>query len=317
MKNLMKCLLATVAVCASTAVMAQAPAQLVVSTGISNPAGGFEVNGELWVGDALNGILHLAPTDRTNQNPLDTGVYAADLTQGWTINGNAQFPFIDIGQIYSISDTLVCVAVRSNAKGSDGKSIAGIWTLTFDPQFTFPSSPVGNLTHLVPQKGLSNATSVALGPELDPYLGFANNSNFDRVSGPNNVDSVGGTVNGQPVLSLGFSGVDAYAGVGDGFYKFANPAACQGNKNNCGRPAQIVGGTTSAVATASGRVYFVQPVAGTVSRLNLIDGTIIPVASGLSLGGANTGSAFFDHHGNLWVGGGSNLYRILAADLPL
>ncbi len=314
----MKSLVAAVFIaytCASS--NAQAPAQLVVSTGITNPAGGAEVNGEIWVGDDANGILHLAPTDRTNPNPLDTGLYAADLTQGWTINGNAQFPFTGVGQIYQISDTLTCIAVRSNAKGSDGKSIAGIWTLTFAPEFTFPVSPVGQLTHLVPQKGLSNATSVALGSELDPYLGFANNPNFDRISGPNTVDSVGGTANGQPILSLGFSGQDAYAGIGDGFYKFTNPAACKGNQNNCGRPVLIQGGTTIAVAAQGGRVYFAQSLTGTVSRLNLVDGTVTAVASGLSLGGSNTGAAFFDHHGNLWAGGGTNLYRILATDLAL
>jgi hypothetical protein len=73
MKRLTSALLLTTALCGTA--LAQVPIQ-VVATGITNPAGFFEDNGEIFVGGPS--IIHLAPADRSNPNPLDTGTYVVD-----------------------------------------------------------------------------------------------------------------------------------------------------------------------------------------------------------------------------------------------
>jgi len=294
---------------ASTLAFAQAPIQVVVPVGIQqNPAGGFVLNGDAWFGDRINGIVHYA------RNP--DGTYAVDLTQGFTIPGAGaalQFAFSYVGQMNQVGPQLAVIAIPDTGKGSDNKPLAGVWTLSFDPQFTAPVSPVGILTHLVPDKGLAGATSVALGPDLNPYVGFLKSGNFVRING-NQVESVGSTANGQPILSLTFNGSDAYLATGDGLYVIPNAPACRGNKDNCGRPVLIAGGATVAITNDNhGHVYFAQSI-GVVRRLNLVDGVITAVASGLSFG-AITAGLVFDEDGNLLIGELSQIDRILAADL--
>jgi hypothetical protein len=306
---LKKLLLATVAACASTLAMAQAPIQVVVPVGVQqNPAGGFVLNGDAWFGDRINGIVHYA------RNP--DGTYAVDLTQGFTIPGagaSTTFGFNYVGQVFQVSPQLALVAIPDNGKGSDNRPVAGVYTLSFAPQFTAPISPVGNLTHLVPDKGLAGATSVALGPDLNPYVGFLRSGNLVRING-NQVESVGGTLNGQPILSLTFNGSDAYLATGDGLYVVPNAPACQGNKDNCGRPVLVAGGATVAVANDNhGHLYFSQSI-GIVRRLDLATGAIAQVASGLSFGSITAGLVI-DEDGNLLIGELSQIDRILATDL--
>jgi hypothetical protein len=307
LKNL---LLATVAVCVSTAAMAQVPIMVVVPAGVQqNPAGGFPLNGDFWAGDRVNGIVHY------KRNPDTT--YSVDLRPGFSIPGagaSPNFTFSYVGQMTAVSPQLALIAIPDTGKGSDGKPLAGAWTLSFDPSFTDPVSPVGNLTHLVPNKGLSGATSIAFGPDLLPYVGFLNSPNLVRIGGVN-VDSVGGALNGQPILSLAFNAGDLYAGTGDGLYRFSNVTACFNNQNNCGRPTLVAGGATVAVVNDNaGHVYFSQST-GVVRRLNLAAGTISPVASDLSFGALVTAGLMIDEVGNLIIGETSQIDRISAADL--
>jgi hypothetical protein len=72
----------------SLPVAAQAPVQVVVSAGVQqNPAGFTSVNNDVWFGDRINGVLHYAPDDRANPNPLDTGTYHADPNSIYGIEG--------------------------------------------------------------------------------------------------------------------------------------------------------------------------------------------------------------------------------------
>jgi len=299
---------------------AQVPVQVVVPAGIQqDPAGFMNINNDVWFGDRINGVLHYAPDDRANPNPLDTGTYHADPGQPFSIAGvlGSIFSFNYIGQIYRVSDTLALLAVPDGGRASTGKPVGGIYTLGFDPTQVFPVSPIGNLTQLVPDKGLggSQPTSVALGPDGKQYFGNLKNPNLQRINGIQ-VESVGTALNGQPILSLAFNGSDIYLGTRDGFYFVPTVPACSGNQNNCGRPLLISAGATVAVANDGlGHVYFAQSD-GTVSRLNVGTQTISPVASGLSFGNITAGLGF-DRNGNLWIGQSSEIDRILAADLAL
>jgi hypothetical protein len=304
----------------SLPVAAQVPVQVVVPAGIQeNPAGFMSINNDVWFGDRINGVLHYAPDDRANPNSLDTGTYHADPNSIYGIEGvlGSIFSFNYIGQIYRVSDTLALLAVPDGGRASTGKPVGGIYTLGFDPTQVFPVSPIGNLTQLVPDKGLGGSlpTSVALGPDGKPYFGNLKNPNLQRINGAQ-VESVGTALNGQPILSLAFNGSDIYLATRDGFYFVPNVPACSGNQNNCGRPLLIARGATVAVANDGlGHVYFAQSN-GTVSRLNVADQTISAVASGLSFGNLTAGLGF-DRDGNLWIGQLSEIDRILAADLAL
>jgi hypothetical protein len=318
LKNLMKALLATVVVCVSAVAMAQAPITVVVPAGVQqNPAGFYNLNTDVWFGDRINGVVHYAPDDPTLADPLTAGTYHVDLTQGFTIEGIAGSQFASfnyIGQVARVSDTLALLAVPDSGKGSNGKPVGGIWALSFDSNAQSGISPVGNLTQLVPDKGLNGPqpTSVALGPDGKVYFANLKNGNLQRINGAN-VEAVGG-VGGQAILSQAFNGSDDYLGAADGFYVLPNAPACIGNQNNCGKPTLIAGGATVAVASDGlGNVYFAQAL-GTVSRFTTATGTIVPVASGLSFGNVTAGLGF-DRDGNLWIGQNSEIDRILAADL--
>ena len=299
---------------------AQVPVQVVVPAGIQqNPAGFMSINNDVWFGDRINGVLHYAPDDRGNPNPLDAGTYHPDPDSAFTVEGvlGSIFSFNYIGQVYRVNDTLALIAVPDGGRASTGKPVGGIYTLQFDPTQVFPVSPIGNLTHLVPDKGLGGpqATSVALGPDGKPYFGNLKNPSLQRINGAQ-VESVGTALNGQPILSLAFNGSDIYLATGDGLYFVPNVPACSGNQNNCGRPLPIARGATVAVANDGlGHVYFAQSI-GTVSRLNVATATISPVASGLSFGNITAGLGF-DRNGNLWIGQSSEIDRVLAADLAL
>jgi hypothetical protein len=146
-----------------------------------------------------------------------------------------------------------------------------------------------------------------------PYVGFLRSGNLVRING-NQVESVGSTLNGQPILSLTFNGSDAILGTGDGLYKVANAPACQGNKDNCGRPVLIAGGPTVAMANDNHGHIYVSQLPGVVRRLNMLDGTVVTVASGLSFS-AITAGLVIDEAGNLLIGQNSEVDRISAADL--
>jgi hypothetical protein len=308
----------------SLPVAAQVPVQVVVPAGVQqNPAGFMNINNDVWFGDHINGVLHYAPDDRANPNPLDTGTYHADLgsifSSAFNVEGvlGSIFSFNYMGQVYRVNDTLALIAVPDGGRASTGKPVGGIYTLGFDPTQVFPVSPIGNTTQLVPDKGLggSQPTSVALGPDGKQYFGNLKNPNLQRINGAQ-VESVGGALNGQPILSLAFNGSDIYLATRDGFYFVPSVPSCSGNQNNCGRPLLIAGGATVAVANDGlGHVYFAQST-GTVSRLNVGTQTISPVASGLSFGNITAGLGF-DRNGNLWIGQLSEIDRILAADLAL
>jgi hypothetical protein len=312
-------LMVTVSFLAITAAQAQAPIQVVVPAGVQqNPAGFYNLNNDVWFGDHINGVVHYAPDNPANPNSLDTGTYHVDLTPGFTVEGLAGSLFASfnyIGQVTRVSDTLALLAVPDTGKFSTGKPSGGIWTLQFAPQLVAPISPVGNVTQLVPDKGLNGPqpTSVALGPDGKIYFGNLKNGNLQRINGAQ-VESVGDT-SGRAILSQSFNGSDDYLGAADGFYVLPNAPACAGNQNNCGKPKLLVAGATAAVANDGfGNVYFAQSI-GTVSRYNVVTGAITQVASGLSFGNVTAGLGF-DRDGNLWIGQGSGeVDRILAADL--
>jgi hypothetical protein len=306
---------------ASAPCFAQVPFDVVVPAGVQkNPAGFYNINNDVWFGDAANGIVHYQPADPTNPDPLATGTYTIDLRQGWTLEGIAgsQFAsFNDMGQISRVSDTLALFTVRDTGRGADGKPVGGVWSLAFDPNAQPGISPVGNPTHLVPDKGLngSQPTSVAIGPDGKAYFGNVKNPSLQRINGAN-VESVGTALNGKPILSLAFNGSDLYMGTGDGFYVLPNAPACAGNQNNCGRPQLLIGGATSAVASDGlGHVFFAQAAGGTVGRFTVSTATVTPIVAGLTFDANVTAGLGLDREGNLWIGQTSQIDRVSASNL--
>jgi ligand-binding sensor domain-containing protein len=151
-----------------------------------------------------------------------------------------------------------------------------------------------------------------LGQDGKLYVGFLKNGNFRRVVNPGainptsanqSVESIGGSPNGRPILSMAFMGADLYIGTDQGLSVVRNATTCIGNAGGCGNAVQRLAGATVAVTTDGvGRVYFSANAAGTVYRYTPADGRVIAVASGFLFVGGHTNSLMLDGFGNLWIG---------------
>jgi len=275
-----------------------------------NPTGFATVGDVFWMGDQVNGFVGYF------QGSAQIG------DQTFSIGGGPNcLPFCPVGQIAQLNDSVAFIASPDPKKPRPGFVVGGgLWMIQFSG-FVPPVSPLGPLTALTISKGIANdlPDAVALGPDGKLYYGGLANPNYRRVTNPTGdpstqqVETFGSALNGQRIFSLAFSGSDLFSGTGDGFYLTPNAPACSGNQNNCGRPVLISGGATFAtVSDALGRVYFAQ-ANGTVQRYD--QGTIVPVASGLSFSNNRAGLGL-DKQGNLYIGEVSQIDLITAGNLP-
>jgi hypothetical protein len=302
---------------------AQVPADLVAVSGVPagnlfaphTPAGMVIIGNNVWVGDEAQGLRHYLPVDPTNTDPINTGQFLFDVNTEWSMGGGtACTPWCGVGQIAQDGSTRAYVTSYDHTKGQPGfVGGGGVWMVGFQSQFG-NFSPFSGLTQVAPFAGLAGdlPTSTALGPDGKLYVGFLKNGNIKRVVNPaatnptsasQSVESVGGSPNGRPILSMAFLGADLYIGTDQGLSVVRNATACLGNAGGCGNAVQRLAGATVAVTTDGvGKVYFSANAAGTVYRYTPADGRVIAVASGFVFVGGHTNTLTVDGFGNLWIG---------------
>ncbi len=278
------------------------------------PSGMVVIGEDIWFGDEAQGLRHYLPVDPTNPTPLDTGQYQFDINTEWSLGGGACFPFCSVGQAAQLNNQTTFIAVWDH---SHGGANAGLWMVTFQPSFG-NFSPFEGITQVAPFAGLGGnlTTSVAMGPDGKLYFGNLKNGDLKRVTNPVNfnptsqtqtVETVGGSVNGRPILSMAFNGGDLYIGTDQNIGVVRNAQACFNNSGGCGIEHVIadgfVGSSHPAVASDGfGKVYFGVNASGIVYRLTPADGRIVPIAGGFSFVAAHTNGLRVDPDGNLWIG---------------
>lgn len=302
---------------------AQVPADLVAVSEVPSgsifaphtPAGVVIIGKDIWVGDEAQGLRHYVPVDPANTDPINTGQLMFDSnTQLSMGGGTACTPWCGVGQIAQDGSTRAYVTSYDHTKGQPGFfGGGGVWTVGFQSQFG-NFSPFAGLTQVAPNAGLAGdlPTSTALGPDGKLYVGFLKNGNIKRIVNPGvinptsqkqTVESVGGSPNGRPILSMAFLGADLYIGTDQGLSVVRNATTCVGNAGGCGNAVLRLTGATVAVTTDGvGKVYFSANAGGTVYRYTPADGHVIPVATGFLFVGGHTNTLTLDGFGNLWVG---------------
>lgn len=315
--------LATAFSCLVGSAAAQIAVDAVAASGIPpgvlfaphTPAGMLIIGTNIWVGDEVNGLHHYLPVDPASPDPLNTGQYMFDLNTEWSMGGGgACTPWCSVGQIAQDGSTRAYATSYDHTKGQPGFfGGGGVWMVSFQSQFG-NFSPFSGLAPVAPNGGLAGdlPTSTALGPEGKLYVGFLKNGNIKRILNPaasgiapqtQTVESVGGSPNGRPILSMAFSGGDLYVATDQGLSVVRNAAACIGNAGGCGNAVpRITGSIVAVTADGAGKVYFSANAAGTVYRYTPADGHVIPVAAGFLFVGGHTNTLTLDGFGNLWVG---------------
>jgi hypothetical protein len=221
----------TVFSCVAGSAVAQVPADLVAVSEVPagnlfaphTPAGMVIIGNNLWVGDEAQGLRHYLPVDPTNTNPINTGQVMFDIYTEWSVGGGtACIPWCGVGQIAQDGSTRAYVTSYDHTKGQPGFfGGGGMWMVGFQSQFG-NFSPLSGVTQVAPFAGLAGdlPTSTALGPDGKLYVGFLKSGNIKRVVNPSainptsanqSVESVGGSPNGRPILSMAFLGAQLSA----------------------------------------------------------------------------------------------------------
>ncbi len=284
------------------------------------------VGSNFYATDQVNGFRHYLPADPTNPDPVNSGILVFDnANDGTSIGGGALcFLACKVGQVAYDGNQTVYIASYDQTKGQPGSvTFPGVNRLTVDPVGGFVTWNY----QLVPTAGLAGnlPTSIALGPDGNLYVGFLKNGNVVRIvnplvnpqNDPNKtqvVQSVGGSPNGRPILSLTFVGPDLYLGSTDSFSVIKNAVAttCQGGCNGV-LISDGFTGTQHVGLTSDGinRVYVSINGQGvwryTISTraMTLIstggtdpNGVFLPFA----FVGGHSNLAQLDRLGNLWIG---------------
>lgn len=279
------------------------------------PAGMVIIGTSVWVGDEAQGLRHYVPVDPANTNPVNTGQLMFDTDPQWSLGGGtACTPWCGVGEIAQDGSGRAYVTSYDHTKGQPGFfGGGGVWKVDFQSQFG-DFSPFSGVTQVAPFAGLAGdlPTSTALGPDGKLYVGFLKNGNIKRVVNPaapdptsanQSVESVGGSPNGRPILSMAFLGADLYIATDQGISVVRNATTCIGNAGGCGNAVQRLAGATVAVTTdGAGKIYFSANAGGTVYRYTPADGRVISVASGFLFVGGHTNTLTVDGFGNLWIG---------------
>lgn len=297
------------------------------------PSGMIVIGQDIWFGDESQGLRHYLPVDANNAAPLDSGQYEFDTNPEMsTGGGTACLPFCSVGQAAQFSNIYSLVAVWDHTRGG---SQAGVYRVEFQPTFG-QFFAIASVAPLAPFAGLggNQPTSVALGPDGKAYFGNLKNGDLKRITNPLGdnstpqsqvVETVGGSANGRPILSMAFNGSDLYIGTDKNLGVIRNATSCFNNAGACGIEQVIADGFvgSSHVAVASdgfGNVYY--GVNGSVYRLTPADGRIVQIASGFAFAAGHTNGLRVDPDGNLWIGdnpldvnNGGRLLRIRAAEL--
>jgi hypothetical protein len=322
MKIATPALIAAMFSCLVGSAAAQVPADLVAASGVPpgnlfaphTPAGMVIIGTTAWVGDEAQGLRHYVPVDPANTDPINTGQLMFDTNTEWSMGGGACIPWCGVGQIAQDGSTRAYVTSYDHTKGQPGFfGGGGVWMVSFQSQFG-EFSPFSGLAPVAPSGGLAGdlPTSTALGPDGKLYVGFLKNGNIKRIVNPGasgvapqtqTVESVGGSPNGRPILSMAFLGADLYIATDQGLAVVRNATTCIGNAGGCGNAVPRLTGATVAVTTDSaGKVYFSVNAGGTVYRYTPADGHVIPVATGFLFVGGHTNTLTLDGFGNLWIG---------------
>lgn len=302
---------------------AQVPADLVAVSGVPagnlfaphTPAGMVIIGNNVWVGDGAQGLRHYLPVDPANTDPINTGQFLFDTNPNWSMGGGtACTPWCGVGQTAQDGSARLYVTSYDHTKGQPGFfGGGGVWMVSLQTQFGDFSAFAG-VSPVASFAGFAGdlPTSTALGPDGKLYVGFLKNGNIKRVVNPavdnptsasQSVESVGGSPNGRPILSMAFLGPDLYIGTDQGLSVVRNATTCIGNAGGCGNAVQRLAGATVGVTTDGvGKVYFSANASGTVYRYTPADGRVLAVATGFTFVGGHTNTLTLDGFGNLWIG---------------
>jgi hypothetical protein len=316
-------MITAVLLCLVGSAAAQAPADLVAVSGVPQgnlfaphtPAGMVIIGHDVWVGDEAQGLRHYVPVDPANTDPINTGQLMFDVNTEWSMGGGtACTPWCGVGQIAQDGSTRAYVTSYDHTKGQPGFfGGGGVWMVSLQSQFG-DFSPFAGLSPVAQSAGLAGdlPTSTALGPEGKLYVGFLKNGNIKRIVNPGaanltpqnqTVESVGGSPNGRPILSMAFLGADLYIGTDQGLSVVRNATTCIGNAGGCGNAVlRLAGAIVAVAADNAGKVYFSSNTGGTVYRYTPADGRVVPVATGFLFVGGHTNTLTLDGFGNLWIG---------------
>lgn len=317
--------------CAACSLLAHAQVQATQRAGFNlplgqtvapnTPGGGIVIGSNFYASDAANGFRHYRPADPANPDPINIGDLVFDSTLGLSIGGGGLcLPFCQVGQIAFDGNQTVYVAAYDHQKGN-GITNPGVWRLTVDPV----SGQITNGVLLVPTAGLAGnqATSVALGPDGNLYVGFLKNDNVVRIVHPTVnppdptqvVQSVGKSPNGNHILSLAFVGNDLYMGHTQGFAVIKNAVAstCTGGCNAV-PISDGFNGTQHVGITTDGINHLYMGINGQgVWRYTISSGAMTLISTGgtdpnngtvltFAFVGGHSNLVQLDRLGNLWIG---------------
>jgi hypothetical protein len=293
----------------------------------NTPGGMVLIGSDIFIGDGAQGLRHLAPVDRTNPDPVNSGTLVFDTDQSHSIGGGTLcLPFCQVGQL-AYDGVNVYATIYDHLKGGPATTFPGIWrlapTLPVQPNFSVWNS----LTLLAPNAGLAGnqPSAIALGPDGNLYVGFLKNGDIVRTTNVNPspfstnqtqvVQKIGTSPNGRAVRSLAFVGPDLYIGTTDNLARISNAIspACTGGCNGVALADGFSGiGHVGLATDGINRVYMAVNGRGVMRYSIQSQTTSVVSTSGLnatlqapvpySFVGGHSNLLLLDRLGNLWIG---------------
>jgi hypothetical protein len=319
----------------------------------NTPACTINFGNDIWFCDEAQGLRHCVWIGPATDDPLTNQQCQFDIDPSWSFGGGGVcIPFCAVGQAAKRTPPAALgaggqyiVTAWQHIRGQPGQvGGGGVYSITFNGPNAFGNtgSPLGGWVPLAIGKiPGARPTSVAIGPDNNPYVGFLDSGTYGRITGVDGIDptqgnfqTIGTSVNGKPIFAMAFYGSDLYMATGDGFYVVPNAVACTGNQNNCGLPKLVwscAGPCNGLTTDGFGNLYFLQNSGGTLYRYTpATKASPIVVNRGFAVVAGHTNGVDVDSKNNLWIGdnpgigtppnpdapNGGRLSRIKAINLP-
>lgn len=302
---------------------AQTPSQIIISSAITQQAGGagalaptvpggaFNIGPYWWVADA-NGVFSYRCRDTANPTPLETCAYPANDNPSWNFQVFAGQTVNSFGQAAKANDGLVYIASYSNSKGG---ALAGIYAVEWSVPLPDPTTSIFPImgAQLLANQNLHGNGPTAIALDLvanTGYVGFLKNANLVRIDLANTLanapeTAVGGIPGARSIYALAFAGGKLYAASDIGLYVFgatSDITKCTGNAADCGTPQSVqASGAINCVVSDGNSLYYVTG-GGVLYRLNVLTGIRTKLDAGLRIEAGHTSACAVDGDHNLLVG---------------